>query len=170
RAPLGRERHEQVLDAHVLVLETRRLALRRLERRAQPLGERERSALDARHAGERLLEFGDELLARHAQLLQHRRDRALGLGEERREEVLGSELGVAELARQALGAVERLLGFHRVAVEVHGSRARLAHRSNGAATANAASPPAPSPPPGSARRGGCWWAAARSPSRAREWP
>ena len=111
-----------MLDAHVLVLEPRRLALRGFERLPQRLAQPERAALHARHARERLLDLGREPLARHAQLLQHRRDRALGLGEQCREQVLGRKLGIPALARQALRAIERFLGFHGVAVEVHGDR------------------------------------------------
>src|SRR5262245_7994894 len=60
-------------------------------------------------------------LARHSDALQHREHHALGLADERDEQMLGSDLSMVLLSRQGLGGRERLAGLVRqlVGVERH---------------------------------------------------
>ena len=118
-----RQRQQQVLDGHVLVLQGLGLAEGRLQRGPQRaaglrLGVR---ALHPRQPRQLLLQPRAQGGRALAGLLQDARRHAPVLVDEGREQVLGRELGVAAGDRVALRGGERLLCLDRQLLEVHRS-------------------------------------------------
>src|SRR5438552_3657392 len=120
---LGRgQRQQQVLDADVFVLDLLGLGLCRLEHLAQRVAQIERAALDPRQALHGLRGGALESLLGDAELLEQRAGNAFGVLQQRDQQVLGSELLLAVVARQALGPLQRFLRLHRVVIELHDAR------------------------------------------------
>jgi hypothetical protein len=115
-----REGRQQVLDADVLVLEARGRGLGVVEHGAQPLAQIHGTTLDAREPLHLFLGPAEQGLARHAELGEQRRHRAVGLLKERHQQVLGVQLLMSVLAGQPLRPLQGLLGFDRVAIALHG--------------------------------------------------
>ena len=67
-----------------------------------------------------VVELGADRLRAGAELAQHGPDDALGLLEQRDEQVLGLRLGVVAGGRHRDGGLQRLLGLDREAVGLHG--------------------------------------------------
>src|SRR6185503_8038834 len=104
-----------------LVLELLGLLECRLEHARDRAPElRLRAAGDFGDRGEHLLDRARELLERDAELLQHRHRAALGLPEQRAQEVRRLDLAVAARARERLGLADGLLTLDRELVETHG--------------------------------------------------
>ena len=62
----------------------------------------------------------DHALARNAELLQHHGHRARFLLAQRQQQVLGPQLLMGVVTRDALGALQRFLGLDGVPIEGHG--------------------------------------------------
>ncbi len=118
-------REEDVLGGEVVVAEVAPLAVGRLEHLigvGRELGGLGRLPVDLRQLGDGLVDPVERRLGRDAETLEHREHDALGLAEERREQVLGRHLGVVALTRQGLRGLEGLAGLpgELVGVERHG--------------------------------------------------
>ncbi len=120
RARVGDRREEEVLRAHVLVVQGVGLAegfsndllkFRGWSRLGRPL-------LETRHRGKRLLDRGVERLNLHAHLLQDRNDHALFLPQKRSEKVNGRRFRVILSERDLLRRGDRLLRLDREAIEI----------------------------------------------------
>ena len=85
--------------------------------RARELGLR--AARDLRERSEHALELALQLLDGDPELLQHWDRAALGLAEQRAQQVGGLDLAVAARARERLGLPERLLALDRELVVTH---------------------------------------------------
>ena len=116
--PLGQQGQQQVLDRDVLVLEPVRLLLGRIQQAAQPLGDvhlpgARAGAGDPGPPAEFGLHRGVQPVRVRAGLAEQPGGDALGLVEQREEQVLGVHLGVTEAEGLGLGVVQcfgRLLG------------------------------------------------------------
>ena len=117
-------REQHVLDGHVLVLQPVGLPLGRV----QQLPKRARDvhlaglgagAADARAAFEVLLDRGPQRGDAHVHSREQARDQALGLLEEREQQVLDVDLGVPVAHRLRLGVVQRLLCLLGQLVRIH---------------------------------------------------
>jgi hypothetical protein len=118
-------REQQMLGADVLVLKSLGFLKRLLEDPAQRGGENDR--VGAGDLGERLeprVQGADQAVDRNARALEHGRNGAFLLLEERLQEVLGADLGMAQVARARLGVRERLLALGRQFFEAHGVLSR----------------------------------------------
>ncbi len=111
----GVERQQQVLGGDVVVLELARLVERLVEHAAERSARLGllRGALDRRLGGERRLGLGAERSRVGHELLDEL------LVEQREQQVLGVELGVAHPARKLLRGRDGLLALDRQLVEVH---------------------------------------------------
>ncbi len=118
---LGREREQQVLGGDVLVAHRARLVVGRLEQADEALAERGGAcvAADGRRGVERLVREAAHALGIRAGAAQHRDDDAAVLLEQRKEEVMGHDLGVAARAGKALSRGERLLGLDCESISLH---------------------------------------------------
>ena len=112
---------QQVLSREVIVLEGAHLVLGALQRAPQP---RRRAELLGVAAGggqgvQRRLQRARHLGQGHAHALQHARHHALRLLNERQQQVLGLQLGIAPPLGQLLGAGDGIARALGVEVEVH---------------------------------------------------
>ena len=110
-------REEDVLGGEIVVVETAALLVGGLEdpvRVLRQLGLLGGLPVHLGKALQGLLDPVPHRLGRDSDPLEHRQDHALGLTDQRREEVLGGHLAVVLLPRQGLG---RLEGFSRLAGE-----------------------------------------------------
>ncbi len=80
------------------------------------------AARHARQCGERLVELRFQRIGADAQFLQHRNGGALGLVEQRAQQVQRLDDGVTAARRERLGFRERFLAFDRQFVELHGKQ------------------------------------------------
>ena len=124
RGTLGEEREHEMLDRHVLVLQTLGLALGRIEEAAEALSEEHLTGgrARARHAGSSR-QFGFELCQHSVgvdpDLCHQPASQTVGLLDQGEQKVLAVDLGVAEAQRLGLGVVQRLLRLLGEAVHVH---------------------------------------------------
>ena len=110
--PLGQHGQQQVLDRDVLVLEPVRLLLGRVQQAGQPLGDVDLPGARARAGdpgppAEFGLQRGAQPVRVRAGLAEQPGSDALGLVEQREEQVLGVHLGVPEAERLGLRVVQR---------------------------------------------------------------
>src|SRR5207249_634356 len=113
---------EEMLDAHVLVLELLRLLLR-LPEAVPQLGAGLRAgsaALDLRELRELSLDGGAGIGARHPDPIEDAGDEALRILEEDREEVVDLDAGVPAVLSGVHGSQDGLPRLVRESVEVHG--------------------------------------------------
>ena len=117
-------REQHVLGGQVVVAEVGALAVGRLEHLVgvgRELGGLRGLPVHLRERAERLVDPVAHGLRRDAEPLEHREHDALGLAEQRREQVLGRHLAVVALPRERLGGLEGLPGLagELVRVECH---------------------------------------------------
>ncbi len=125
-ARLGCDGQQKVLGADVLVSQTLRLCLREVGDGLEPGRQAGlRAAECLRNLREKLAHGPGDLgrVGRH--LAQDFRDDALGLLDERGEQVFGLQLRMAHLLGQPLGGHDRFLCFFRVLVDVHVNSSQL---------------------------------------------
>ena len=79
-----------------------------------------------RHSLEPLRDLGSKRLAADPELLEHRRDRTLGIAEQCCEQMFDSQFGVSTFAREALSAFESFLRLDRETFEIHGRMTSIA--------------------------------------------
>jgi hypothetical protein len=119
----AQHRQDEVLDGDVLVLQARGLLLGVLERQREPARDAHVTArARPRHARprlERLRDVGADRVDVDAGALEQARDQAVGLVEQREQQVLDVELGVTEAHRLGLRVVDGLLGLLGQTVDVH---------------------------------------------------
>ena len=122
---LGEQRHEQVLDRDVLVLEPARLLFGRVQQAVQPLRDPDLPRVHARAGdpgtpGELRFQRRAQPVGVRAGLGEQPGSDPLRLVEQRQQQVLAVHLGMPETERLRLRVVQRLLRFLRQAVRVHG--------------------------------------------------
>ena len=119
----AQHRQDEVLDGDVLVLQARGLLLGVLEQQREPARDAHVTArARPRHARprlERLRDVGADRVDVDAGALEQARDQAVGLVEQREQQVLDVDLGVAEAHRLGLRVVDGLLGLLGQTVDVH---------------------------------------------------
>ncbi len=125
RRSLLDQRKGQVLHRHVLVLEPLGRTLGRVQQPGQALRDihlprRGARPGDLRASGQRLLCAAAQRAQIGTGLFEHPRHDALGLVEQRHEQMLTVDLGVPQLGRRALRILQRFLGLLGQAVHVHG--------------------------------------------------
>jgi hypothetical protein len=119
------QRQHEVLDRHVLVLESPGLAFGPVQEPGEALGDHDLPRAGARSGGARPLgqigaQVGVQRLDVGAGLRDEPGHQALGLVEQRDEQVLAVDLGVAEPHRDALRLLQCFLGLLGEPVHVHG--------------------------------------------------
>ena len=123
RRARAQHRQDEVLDGDVLVLQARGLLLGVLEQQREPARDAHVTArARPRHARprlERLRDVGADRVDVDVGALEQARDQAVGLVEQREQQVLDVDLGVAEAHRLGLRVVDGLLGLLGQPVDVH---------------------------------------------------
>ena len=124
---LGQQGQQQVLDRDVLVLEPACLLLGRVEQPGQPLGDHDLPwvrprAADPRAPGQLRFQRLAQPVRIRAGLAEQPGGDALGLVEQREQQVLAVYLGMAEAERLGLRVVQRFLRLLGQVTRVHGYR------------------------------------------------
>ncbi len=124
RRAFAQQGEHQVLDRYVLVLEPRRLLPGHIKQPGQPLGDidlagRHARTRDARPSGYLSLKHSPQPVGVRASLRKQAGHDAFRLLEEREQQVLAVDFGVAEAQRLRLGVMQGLLRLLREPSRVH---------------------------------------------------